>query len=630
VEEKTLMAIHTFKAEVTQLLHLIIHSLYSHREIFLRELISNASDALDKLKYLTLTDSRFKDMPFEPRIDVLFDEKKSKTLTVSDTGIGMNEEDLIQNLGMIASSGTRNFIEKMTGDARKDASLIGQFGVGFYSVFMVSEKVEIISLKTGEEKAYKWISDGKGDFEVKDADRDSNGTTVICYLTEDGKEYANRWRIESVAKKYSNHIPFPIYLHFEEKRLDGEGEKKQERREQKVEQINAASAFWKRPKSELSEEDYTGFYKTLSHDQEPPLHYLHTHAEGALEYSTLFYIPRKAPPDMFQVDYQSGVKLYVKRVFITDDDRELMPTYMRFIRGIIDSEDLPLNVSREVLQKNRIIENIRNVSVKKILGELVDLAKKGDEKYQQFYKQYRIPLKEGLYQDYSNRDIIMELVRFKSTTLDGYTSFAEYLDRKKDDQKVIYYITGANEENVRRSPLLEVYREKGIEVLIMDDEIDEIVVPAIGAYKDTELRAVNRSDATEDIVKEGNDERNEQLQPLLMRIKEVFGERVKDVRMSERLTDSPSCIVADGSDPTIQMQHLMELMGQKSEENFRPVLEINPGHPIIKKMGSVEDRELFEDIAWLLLEQAMLIEGAPPKDITAFTRRLNSIMAKAL
>jgi molecular chaperone HtpG len=630
LEEKTLMAIHTFKAEVSQLLHLIIHSLYSHREIFLRELISNASDALDKLKYLTLTDSRFKDLPFEPRIDVLFDEKKSKTLTVFDTGIGMNEEDLIQNLGMIASSGTRNFVEKMTGDVRKDTSLIGQFGVGFYSVFMVSEKVEVISLKAGEDKAFKWISDGKGDFEVKDVDRDSNGTTVICYLTEDGKEYANRWQIESVAKKYSNHIPFPIYLHFEEKHLDGEGEKKKERREQTVEQINAASAFWKRPKSELSEEDYTEFYKTLTHDQEPPLYYLHTHAEGALEYSTLFYIPRKAPPDMFQVDYQSGVKLYVKRVFITDDDRELMPTYMRFIRGIIDSEDLPLNVSREVLQKNLIIENIRNSSVKKILGELADLTEKGDEKYEQFYEQYRIPLKEGLYQDFSNRDKLMELVRFKSTTVEGYTSFAEYLDRKQDDQNFIYYITGTNEDNVRRSPLLEVYREKGIEVLIMDDEIDEIVVPAIGLYKGTELRSVNRSDATEDIIKEGNDERNEQVQPLLMRIKEVLGERVKDVRMSERLTDSPSCIVADGSDPTIQMQHLMKLMGQESEENFRPILEINPGHSIIKKMDSVEDSELFEDIAWLLLEQAMFIEGAPPKDITAFTRRLNSIMAKAL
>ncbi len=624
------MAIHTFKAEVTQLLHLIVHSLYSHREIFLRELISNASDALDKLKYLTLTDTRFKDLPFEPRIDVLFDEKKSKTITVSDSGIGMNEEDLVQNLGMIASSGTRNFIESMTGDARKDANLIGQFGVGFYSAFMVSEKVEVVSRKAGEDKAYKWISDGKGDFEVKDADRDIGGTTVTCYLTEDGKEYADRFRIENVAKKYSNHIPYPIYLHFEEIHTDGEGEGKKEHREQKEEQINAASAFWKRPKSELAEEDYIEFYKTLTHDQDAPLHFLHTHAEGTFEYSTLFYIPKKAPPDMFQVDYQSGVKLYVKRVFITDDDRDLMPTYMRFLRGIIDSEDLPLNVSREILQKNRIMENIRNVSVKKILGELSDLAEKGDEKYREFYEQYRILLKEGLYQDFSNRDILMELLRFKSTTVEGYTSFADYLDRKKDDQKFIYYITGGNEDNVRRSPLLEVYRENEIEVLIMDDEIDEIVLPSIGAYKGTELRAVNRSDATEDIVKEGDSERREKLQPLLKKIGEVLGDRVKDVRISERLTDSPSCIVADGKDPTIQMQHLMKLMGQESGEDFRPILEINPKHSIIKKMDAVEDSGLFEDIAWLLLEQALLIEGAAPKDITSFTRRLNSIMEKAI
>jgi len=624
------MAIHTFKAEVTQLLHLIVHSLYSHREIFLRELISNASDALDKLKYLTLTDTRFKDLPFEPRIDVLFDEKKSKTITVSDSGIGMNEEDLVQNLGMIASSGTRNFIESMTGDARKDANLIGQFGVGFYSAFMVSEKVEVVSRKAGEDKAYKWISDGKGDFEVKDADRDIGGTTVTCYLTEDGKEYADRFRIENVAKKYSNHIPYPIYLHFEEIHTDGEGEGKKEHREQKEEQINAASAFWKRPKSELAEEDYIEFYKTLTHDQDAPLHFIHTHAEGTLEYSTLFYIPKKAPPDMFQVDYQSGVKLYVKRVFITDDDRDLMPTYMRFLRGIIDSEDLPLNVSREILQKNRIMENIRNVSVKKILGELSDLAEKGDEKYREFYEQYRILLKEGLYQDFSNRDILMELLRFKSTTVEGYTSFADYLDRKKDDQKFIYYITGGNEDNVRRSPLLEVYRENEIEVLIMDDEIDEIVLPSIGAYKGTELRAVNRSDATEDIVKEGDSERREKLQPLLKKIGEVLGDRVKDVRISERLTDSPSCIVADGKDPTIQMQHLMKLMGQESGEDFRPILEINPKHSIIKKMDAVEDSGLFEDIAWLLLEQALLIEGAAPKDITSFTRRLNSIMEKAI
>jgi molecular chaperone HtpG len=624
------MAIHTFKAEVSQLLNLIIHSLYSHREIFLRELISNASDALDKLKYLTLTDTRFKDLHFEPRIDVVFDEKKAKTITVSDSGIGMNEEDLVQNLGMIASSGTRNFIESMTGDAQKDANLIGQFGVGFYSVFMVSEKVEVISRKAGEERAFKWISDGKGDFEVKDSDRDSFGTTVICHLTEDGKEYANRFRIENIAKKYSNHIPYPIFLHYVEEDVDGADGDKKKSSQQREEQINAASAFWKRPKSELSDEDYNEFYKTLTHDQDAPLHYLHTHAEGTLEYSTLFYIPKKAPSDMFQVDYRSGVKLYVKRVFITDDDRELMPTYLRFLRGIIDSEDLPLNVSREILQKNRIMENIRSSSVKKILGELSNLAEKDDTVYREFHEQYRILLKEGLYQDFANRDTLLELVRFKSTTVEGYTGFGEYVDRMKDDQKFIYYITGVNEENIRRSPLLEVYREKEIEVLIMDDEIDEIVIPSIQSYKDTVLRAVNRSDATDDIVEESDDENIEKHRPLLDRIGEVLGDRVKEVRISSRLTDSPSCIVADGKDPTIQMQHLMKLMGQESGEVFQPILEINPKHTIIHKLEALDDGELFKDITWLLLEQALLIEGAPPKDISAFNRRLNSVMDRAI
>jgi len=518
----------------------------------------------------------------------------------------------------------------MTGDARKDANLIGQFGVGFYSAFMVSEKVEVISRKAGDERAFKWISDGKGDFEVKDADRDTVGTTVVCHLTEDGREYANRFRIESITKKYSNHIPYPIFLHFEESSGEAEGGAKKERIEKKEEQINAASAFWKRPKSELSEEDYVEFYKTLTHDQEDPLHFLHTHAEGTLEYSTLFYIPKKAPPDMFQVDYQSGVKLYVKRVFITDDDRELMPTYMRFLRGVIDSEDLPLNVSREILQKNRIMENIRNASVKKILGELGSLADKDNAKYTEFYEQYRILLKEGLYQDFSNRDTLMELVRFKSTTVDGYTSFAEYVERMKHEQKYIYYITGVNENSVRRSPLLEVYREKEIEVLIMDDELDEIVIPSLAGYKDTQLRAVNRSDSTEDIVDEGDGEKKEKLKPLLKKISDVLGEKIKDVRISSRLTDSPSCIVADGKDPTIQMQHLMKLMGQDSGEDFQPILEINPKHSIIKKMDAVDDAGLFADISWLLFEQALLIEGAAPKDVSAFARRLNSIMEKAI
>jgi len=623
------MAKRQFKTEVSRMLDLIIHSLYSHREIFLRELISNSSDALDKLKYLHLTDDAFKGLECDPRIDIAFDTENHKTLSVSDTGIGMNEEELHTNLGTIASSGTRNFLDQMTGDAKKDANLIGQFGVGFYSSFMVSEKVEVISRKAGEEKAFRWSSDGKGRYEVTEAERETNGTTVICHLNEDGREFASRWQIENIIKKYSNHIPFPIYLHYEETKYEGEGEKKTEKKEQKTDQVNAASAFWKRPKAKLKEEDYNEFYKTLAHDSEDPLLTIHTHAEGALQYTTLFFVPKKAPWDMFHVDYRPGVKLYVKRVFITDDDKEMLPPYLRFIRGIIDSEDLPLNVSREILQKNKIMTNIRSASVKKILNEFGQLSL-DKEKYEAFYAEYRKPLKEGLYQDFSNRDQLLELMRFRSTKADGYTSFADYKGRMKSDQKAIYYITGENEDALRSSPLLEVYKKKDIEVLIMADEIDEIVFPAVGKYKDLDLKAVNRSDATEDLKTEEDEKKEKEVEPLVKKIKKVLKDRVKDVRISARLSDSPSCVVADENDPTLQMQHILKAMGQEGPEDVKPILEINPKHAIISKLGAVEDKKVIEDVSWLLLEQALLIEGAQLKSPTDFAARLNRVLTKAL
>ena len=476
------MSKHKFQTEVNQLLHLIIHSLYSHKEIFLRELISNASDALDRFKYLTLTDEAFKKLSFDPRIDIYFDEKKGKTLTISDTGIGMNENELEENLGTIARSGTRGFVEKLSGDERKDSGLIGQFGVGFYSSFMVASKVEVVSRKAGEDVAYKWTSDGKGEYEISPAEREAQGTTVTLYLNKEGEEYANRWQIETIIKKYSNHIPFPIFLHYEDIRYEGEGDNKKEVKEPTLKQINAASALWKRPKSDLKDEDYTEFYKSISHDMEEPLLRIHTHAEGKLDYTTLFFVPGKAPFDLFRADYLPGVKLYVKRVFITDDEKELMPVYLRFIRGIIDSEDLPLNVSREILQQNRILEKIKSTSVKKILEELGKLQKADREKYNTFYREFGIPVKEGLYQDMENRDKILDLVMYKSTTVEGYTTLAEYKDRMKPDQDAMYYITGAKEQNIRNSPLLEMYRNRDIEVLIMDDEIDDIVITAVPTF----------------------------------------------------------------------------------------------------------------------------------------------------
>lgn len=618
-----------FQTEVHRLLHLIIHSLYSHKEIFLRELISNASDALDKLKFLSLTDENYKSIAFEPRVDISFDHK-GRILTIADTGIGMNEQELDENLGTIARSGTRNFVHNLTGDEKRDSNLIGQFGVGFYSAFMVADKVEVVSRKAGESAAFKWISDGKEEYSIEPAERETQGTTVTLHLNDEGEEYASRWSIQGIIRKYSNHVPFPIYLHFEETKYEGEGDKKEEVKEQKVEQINSASAIWKRAKSELKEEDYLEFYRQISYDIEDPILYMHTQAEGTLDYSTLFYIPAKAPMDLFRADYQAGVKLYVKRVFITDDEKELMPTYLRFVRGIIDSEDLPLNVSREILQHNKVMAKIKSASVKKILSEIESLKNRDREKYTAFWKEFGIPMKEGLYQDFENRDKILELIMYKSTMTEGYTTLAEYSERMKPEQKAIYYITGGKEGLLRNSPLLEMYRNKDIEVLILDDEIDEIVITSVPKFKDFELKSVNRADAAEDLKNASDKEKEKRVEPLINKIKEKLGENVKNVIASTRLSNSPSCIVADENDPTAQMQNILKAMGQTALPDFKPVLEINPEHEIIKKLENVTDESLIEDISFLLLEQAMIVEGMELKDPNAFVGRLNRITGKSL
>ena len=624
------MSKHHFQTEVSQLLHLIIHSLYSHKEIFLRELISNSSDALDKLKYLTLTEDAFKKLEFDPRIDIEFDEKDKKTLTISDNGIGMNEADLMENLGTIAKSGTKNFLGKLTGDAKKDSNLIGQFGVGFYSTFMVADKVEVETKKAGEDNAYRWTSDGKGDFEIEEIEKESIGTKIIVHINEEGKEYASKWQIENVVKKYSDHVAFPIYLHFEETTFEGEGDDRKEKKEAKIDQVNSASALWRKSKSELKDEDYNEFYKTISHDMDDPLFHLHTKAEGTQEYVTLFYVPKKAPFDMFQADYKPGVKLYVKRVFITDDSKELLPVYLRFVRGIIDSEDLPLNVSREILQQNRVLSSITSSSTKKILGEFKKISENNPEMYKEFIEQFNRPLKEGVYSDFANKEALLELIRFKSSTEEGFTSLAAYKERMKEDQKGIYYITGENEDTLRNSPLLEAYNKKGIEVLIMDDEIDEIVVPGIGKYKDIDLKAVNKSGASEDLKTEKDEEKEKEVKPLIKKIKDVLKDRVKDVVASSRLSDSPSCIVADENDPTMQMQHLMKAMGQGNTSDVKPILEINPNHEIVLKLKDSKDKDLLDDVSNLLLEQALILEGVELKKPAEFVKRLNRVMQKAV
>ena len=612
-----------FQTEVNQLLHLIVHSLYSHPEIFLRELISNASDALDKLRHLTLVDDAYKSVSFSPRIDLELDEEK-KTLTVADTGIGMNEEELVSNLGTIARSGTKNFLSQLSGDAKKDSNLIGQFGVGFYSAFMVADRVEVVSRKASEARAWRWVSDGKTGFEIEEADRELPGTTVVLHFNEEGKQYANGWRLQEIVKKYSNHIAFPIFLAYEKSEWD-ETEKKSTKK-RVTEQVNAASALWRRSKSELKDEDYKEMYKSIAGGWDDPLFWFHTRAEGTLEYTTLFYVPSKAPLDLYQAEYKGGVKLYVKRVFIMDESKEFLPQYLRFIRGIIDSEDLPLNVSREILQQNRVVTSIRTASVKKILSELKIIAESKPEEYQKFIAEYNRPLKEGLYSDFVNRETLLDLIRVKSTKADGLTSLAEVKSRMKEGQKAIYYITGGNESLLRTSPLLEIYRKKEIEVLILDDEVDEIVFAGVDKYSETDLKSVNRASTSDDLKDEAEPDKAEALKPLLEKLKGTLGDRVKDVRASVRLADSPSCIVTDEEEPTMRMQQLMRAMGQKDIPALKPTLEINPDHEIVKKLLARPDDEVTKDAAWLLLDQALLLEGVPLEEPAAFVHRLNRML----
>jgi molecular chaperone HtpG len=617
------MAKREFQTEVNQLLQLIVHSLYSHPEIFLRELVSNASDALDKLRHLTLVDDAYKSLPFNPRIDLELDEEK-KTLTVADTGVGMNEEDLISHLGTIARSGTKNLLSQLSGDARKDSNLIGQFGVGFYSAFMVSDRIEVVSRKAGEEQAWRWVSDGSTGFEIEPAERSVAGTTVLLHFNDEGKQYANGWRLQEIVKKYSNHIAFPIYLTYEKSEWNEDEKKSVKTRV--TEQVNSASALWRRPKSELKEDDYKELYKSISGDWEDPLFWFHTKAEGSLEYTTLFFVPSKAPLDLYQAEYKVGVKLYVKRVFIMDDSKELLPQYLRFIRGIIDSEDLPLNVSREILQQNRIVTSIRTASVKKILSELKNIAANQPDEYLKFITQYNRPLKEGLYGDYANRETLLDLIRFKSTKVDGLTSLADVKSRMNEGQKSIYYITGGAESLLRTSPLLEIYKKKDLEVLILDDDIDEIVFAGIEKYGDIELKAVNKASTSEDLKDEAEPDKAEALKPLLDKLKTTLGDRVKDVRASVRLADSPSCIVSDEEEPSIQMQQMMRAMGQTEFPAPKPTLEINPDHEIVKKLLAHPDDAVAQDAAWLLLDQALLMEGVPLQDPATFVQRLNRVL----
>ncbi|EAW7462996.1 molecular chaperone HtpG [Campylobacter jejuni] len=604
-----------FQTEVNQLLQLMIHSLYSNKEIFLRELISNASDALDKLNFLSVSDDKYKSLKFEPKIEIKIDKDK-KTLSISDNGIGMDKDDLINNLGTIAKSGTKSFLENLSGDAKKDSQLIGQFGVGFYSAFMVASKIEVLSKKALDDKAYLWSSDANG-YEINDASKEEQGTSITLYLKDD--EFANTYKIESIIEKYSNHIQFPIFMEKEEFTPAKEGEE-EGKTELKISQINKANALWRIQKSSLKAEDYERFYEQNFHDSNKPLLYLHTKSEGKLEYNSLFFIPQNAPFDLFRVDYQSGLKLYVKRVFISDDDKELLPTYLRFVRGIIDVEDLPLNVSREILQENQILKGVKEASVKKILGELEKLKNNDKEKYLSFFKTFGKVLKEGLYGFGGEKDSLLKLMLYKSTKGENLRSLEEYKNDLQGEQKEIFYIAGNNESLLRTSPLLEEYKQKNIEVLLMDDEIDSLVTPML-EFEGLKFVAINQVEDKNEL----SDEEKNTFAPLVAKFKELLKDQVEDVRLTSRLKDSSSCIVYDKNKPDFAMQQLLKQMGQ--EQNFKPILEINPKHAIFT--GLKNNESFSADIATLVLNMAKLSEGMGVDNPAEFNASLTKIINKA-
>jgi len=631
------MAKHQFQTEANQILHLMIHSLYSNKEIFIRELVSNGSDALDKLNMLVLTDEKYKDVTFSPRIDIVAN-KEAKTLTIKDSGIGMNEEDLMNNLGTIAKSGTKAFLENLTGDQKEDSNLIGQFGVGFYACFMVADKVEVTTKKAGEEQAYLWTSTGDGSFELENTTQDGHGTTIVMYLKEDEGEFLETHRIESIIKKYSNHIPFPIFMDKEKHIpavMDDEGKEEIEpsRTEIENEQINKANALWTIAKKDVTDEEYKDFYSSIAHSSEEPLIWMHNKAEGAVEYTTLFYIPSKAPMDLYRVDYQTGIKLYINRVFITDDEKELMPTYLRFLRGVIDSKDLPLNVSREILQSNPTMDKIKKTSVKKVLSELAKMAKKDKEKYNTFYAEFGNVLKEGLYNDFDNREKILELMQFNTLNSNETVMIEDFVKNVDEDKKEIYYITGKTSlAMLKSSPALERFKAKGLDVLVLNEEVDTIIFPMVTDYKDYKLVAVADAKFEEsEEEKKAEEEVAKTYEGLAKEFKDALGESVKSVETTSDLTDSPVAIKVDKEDPSYMMAQMMKQMGQGGDTpEPAPILQINPNHELLLKLKDSSDVNLVNDAAHVLLDQAKLFDGQEIGDTADFIARLNRIMTKAL
>ncbi len=612
-----------FQTEAKQLLHLMIHALYSHKEVFLRELISNASDALDKLRFTSLTDQSIKIGEDDLAIRINLD-KNAKTITISDNGIGMTRQEVIENIGTIARSGSKAFLEKMSGDQKADSNLIGQFGVGFYSAFMVAYSVKLVTKKAGSsEPAVMWESKGEDEFSIEEAEKKEPGTDVIVYLKDDETMYTEDWQIRSIIKKYSDFIAFPIYLPNEKG---------------KDEIVNQTKPLWRRAPSEITASQYEEFFQQALGGLDKPLSVLHNRAEGVLEYTSLLYIPAKAPFDLFNMERKHGVKLYVKRVFILDNCKELLPEYLRFVRGIVDSEDLPLNVSREMLQKNPVIEKIQKALVSKILGKLKEMAESEPENYKTFWKEFGPVLKEGLHTDFENKEKLLELIRFNtsmSTSKDDLVSLKQYVSRMRTDQKDIYFITGENLEIVQKSPHLEVFKSKSIEVLYMTDPIDEWIVHDIYNYDGKQLKSVTQGNL--DLGELGKEEEEakkaseSKYKKLAERIKNILSDRVKEVRTTTRLKDSPACLVADDNAMSAHMEKLMKAMGQGVEEQKR-ILEINGDHPILQNMNARYEKDSkdsdLEEWANLLFEQALIAEGQMVPDPLAYSQRVNNLLLK--
>jgi molecular chaperone HtpG len=633
-QKKTL----SFQAEVAQLLHLVTHSLYSNKEIFLRELISNASDACDKLRFEALNNTAlYEDQP-SLDVHVSFD-KEARTLTITDNGIGLSREEAIENLGTIAKSGTREFVSRLTGDQKADSQLIGQFGVGFYSGFIVADKIAVDSRRAGlpPEEGVRWTSSGAGDFEVETITRPERGTSVTLHLREDAGDYLSTWKLKSIIAKYSDHIALPILMRKEEWK-EGEDSKGGEMvLTDEWETVNQASALWTRSKKDITPEQYQELYKQISHDHEPPLAWSHNRVEGATEYIQLLYLPSHAPMDLWNRDKAAGVKLYVKRVFIMDDAEALLPSYLRFVKGVIDSSDLPLNVSRELLQESRDVKAIREGSTKRVLGMIEELAKtEKDEsaseddkgKFAQFYGEFGAVLKEGLGEDFANRDRLAKLLRFASTQSDAATvSFADYKARMKEGQEAIYYITAETLAAARNSPQLEVFRKKGIEVLLMTDRVDEWALNFLQEFDGTPLQsvakgAVDLGKLLDDSEKKAAEEAAETFKPVLDRLKEALKDKAQDVRITTRLVDSPACLVVTDSGMSMQLARMLKQAGQKVPE-VKPVLEVNAEHPLVKKLQHAEH---FDDLAHILFDQALLAEGGLPDDPAAYVKRINALL----